>query len=137
MCRKTKEEIEFLLKDLPEEPAGLLHFMKPGDFYGLIGWEIKKGEMLSHRAVDHENGEVFHTRFSANSEVDWHNHNASREYILCLEGELNLIFEDSSQVTLSPAEDITIQKGVTHMAVIGNKPCQIVAITIPKEKYER
>ena len=129
----TEQDIKDRLKNLPDVPVGLIKFRKSGDFHGLIEWEVERGNMLSYRAVDHPNGEAYHTRFAPHTEVSWHDHNESCEFMLCLEGELNIVFEDGSQVTLNPTEDIKIQKGVKHMAVIGNKPCQIVAITIPKE----
>ena len=138
MCIKTESEIRELLKDLPDEPKGLISFMEEGgSFHGIVGWKVNRGRMLSFPILDHHSCSMYHTRLSKDTVVSWHDHNASEEIIICLSGNINILFQDGSQVTLNPAEKIIIQKGVKHMASIGNKPCQIVAITIPKEKYER
>jgi len=131
MC---KEDYMERLSDLSDTPAGLITMLKPGDFHGVLEWDVKKGRMLSYKCIDHRNAEVYHTRFSKNTEIDWHTHGEhSREIITCLEGEILLIFEDGSQVLLKETDDYKIDKQVAHMAVIGNKPCEIIAMTIPKE----
>ena len=58
----------------------------------------------------------------------------SKEIIVCLEGELLILLEDGTEVVLKELDDYKIGRQVKHMAVIGNKPCEIVAMVIPKEK---
>jgi quercetin dioxygenase-like cupin family protein len=135
MCRLIEEEIREKLKDLPETPTGLITLLEPGDFHGIVEWKVLKGKMLSFKLLDHINCEVYHTKFSKNTELSWHIHGKnSDEVIICLSGGLNILFEDSSQITLNETDQCTIKKEVNHMAVIGNKPCEILAMTIPKEK---
>lgn len=135
MC-VTEEEIRERLKDLPEAPACLMSLSEPGDFHGIVEWEVVKGRMISFRLdVNHPNCEVFHTKFSRDTEVAWHSHGKeSKEVIICLEGQMLLIMEDGSQFKMGEKDIFTIPVGIKHMAVIGSKPCQIIAMTIPKEK---
>ena len=131
----TKEEVMDRLKNLSDQPTEPISLLKAGDFHGVLEWEVKKGRMLSHKAVDHINAEVYHTRFSKNTEVDWHTHGeSSKEIIVCLEGELLILLEDGTEIVLKELDDYKIGRQVKHMAVIGNKPCEIVAMVIPKEK---
>ena len=135
MC-VTEEEIKERLKNLPEVPTGLMTFAKPGDFHGIVEWEVVKGRMLGFKLdIDHPNCEIFHTKFSRNTELSWHSHGEeSVEIIVCLEGAILLIMEDGTRVKLEPKDIKIIPIQVKHMAVIGDKPCQIIAMTIPKEK---
>ncbi len=137
MC-VTEEEIKERLKNLPEVPTGLMTFAKPGDFHGIVEWEVVKGKMLSFKLdLDHPNCEIYHTKFSRDTELSWHSHGKeSKEVIICLEGQMLLIMEDGSQFKMGEKDIFTIPVGIKHMAVIGDKPCQIIAMTIPKEKYE-
>ena len=122
------------IEDLPDTPSGLITMLKPGDFHGVVEWEVVKGRMLSFKVHEHKNCEVYETKFSRNTEVLWHTHGEfSKEIIVVEEGELTVYFEDGSQVTLVEAEEIVINKKVKHMAIISNKPCLIIAMTIPKE----
>ena len=131
MCR---EDYISRLEDLPETPSGLITMLKPGDFHGVLEWEVKKGRMLSYKFIDHKNAEVYHTRLSRNTEVDWHTHGKfSKEIIACIEGEILIIFQDGSKVLLKETDDYKIEKEVAHMAVVGETPCEIIAMTIPKE----
>lgn len=135
MCRLTEEEIREKIKDLPETPEGLITMIEPGDFHGIVEWKVVKGKMLSFKLLDHNNCEVYHTRFSKNTEVNWHTHGKdSDEIVICISGELTILFDDQTQVTLKEKDQCTIKREVKHMAIIGQTPCEIVAITIPKEK---
>jgi len=135
MCRKTESEIRELLKNLPETPTCFLKLMRPGDFHGGIAWEVEQGSMLSFDLLPgYDEIQIYHTRFTAHTKLNWHHHGESIEEVKCLKGALSVIFEDGSQIILKPMDKIEIQKGVKHMAVIDNKPCEIIAITIPKEK---
>ena len=89
--------------------------------------------MRSKRLLDEENAEIYHTQFNPGTVVDWHTHGESKEVITCLSGKLVLFFEDGSQLTMNEKDIHIINKNVNHMAIIGNKPCQIIAMTIPKE----
>lgn len=134
MC-VTEEDIRERLKHLPDVPASLMLLAEPNDFHGIVEWEVLKGKMMSFSLLDHRNCEIFHTKFSRETEVSWHSHGEeSIEVIVCLEGQLLLIMEDGSQVKIEEKGMKVIPKGVKHMAVIGSKPCQIIAMTIPKEK---
>lgn len=135
MC-VTEEEIRERLKDLPEAPTCLMSLSEPGDFHGIVEWEVIKGKMLSFKLdLDHPNCEIYHTKFSRDTELSWHSHGKeSKEVIICLEGQMLLIMEDGSQVKMGEKDIFTIPVGIKHMAVIGSKPCQIIAMTIPKEK---
>jgi quercetin dioxygenase-like cupin family protein len=131
----TEEQVRERLRDLPEAPMGFMTFAEPGDFHGIVEWEVLKGKMMSFNLLDHRNCEIFHTKFSRETEVSWHSHGEeSIEVIVCLEGQMLLIMEDGSQVKIEEKGMKVIPKGVKHMAVIGSKPCQIIAMTIPKEK---
>jgi quercetin dioxygenase-like cupin family protein len=134
MCKITEEEIREKLKDLPETPSGLIAMLEPGDFHGIVEWKVVKGQMLSFKEYEHINSEVYHTRFSKDTEVCWHTHGESREIIICLSGEITLLFEDGSQIKLKETDDYKIDKHVKHMAIVSNNPCEILAITIPKER---
>lgn len=134
MCM-TEEQVRERLRDLPEAPMGFMTFAEPGNFHGIVEWEVLKGKMMSFNLLDHRNCEIFHTKFSRETEVSWHSHGEeSIEVIVCLEGQMLLIMEDGSQVKIEEKGMKVIPKGVKHMAVIGSKPCQIIAMTIPKEK---
>lgn len=131
----TEEQVRERLRDLPEAPMGFMTFAEPGDFHGIVEWEVLKGKMMSFNLLDHRNCEIFHTKFSRETEVSWHSHGEeSIEVIVCLEGQMLLIMEDGSQVKIEEKGMKVIPKGVKHMAIIGSKPCQIIAMTIPKEK---
>lgn len=131
MCL-TKDEIRDMLQDLPDSPCSLT---PESEFYGIIDWKVKdgKGIMRSKRLLDEENAEIYHTQFNPGTVVDWHTHGESKEVITCLSGKLILFFEDGSQLTMNEKDIHIINKNVNHMAIIGNKPCQIIAMTIPKE----
>jgi quercetin dioxygenase-like cupin family protein len=132
MC--TEAEIREMIKSLPDTPSGLLTMLEPGDFHGIVEWRVVKGKMLSFKLLDHDNCEIYHTRLSKNTEISWHTHGKySDELIVCLSGQLTIIFDDGSHITLKETDQCNIKKQVAHMAVTGNKPCQIIAMTIPKE----
>ena len=83
------------------------------------------------------NCEIFHTQFSKGTEIAWHSHGAeSEEIMVVLEGSMLVILENGDRIKLEEKDKLIIPKGTQHMAVIGDKPCQIIAMTIPKEKYE-
>ena len=135
MC--TTDEIRERLKELPEIPNHLMSFATPEVFHGIVEWEVKKGKMIAFTLLDHNNCEVFHTRFSKNTELQWHSHgNESEQVIVCLEGSITFVFENGTKFHLNEKDKCLIPKEAQHMAVIGDKPCQIIAMTIPKEKYE-
>jgi quercetin dioxygenase-like cupin family protein len=130
----TEEQVRENLKYLPDIPVGLIYLKDPEDFHGITNWKTICG-MESYKALDHFNAEIFHTKFNPYTEVCWHNHGeCSKEIIICLSGEIAILFEDGSQKTLKETDDLKIRKQINHMAVIGDKPCEIIAITIPKEK---
>jgi mannose-6-phosphate isomerase-like protein (cupin superfamily) len=56
--------------------------------------------------------------------------------MVVLEGSMLVILENGDRIKLEEKDKLIIPKGTQHMAVIGDKPCQIIAMTIPKEKYE-
>lgn len=133
MC--TIDEIMERLKDLPEVPNCLMSFATPEVFHGVVNWIVKKGSMMSFLLFDHPNGEMYHTKFSKNTELQWHNHgDESEELIFCMEGRITIIFQDGSKITLNEKEKCVIGKQIQHTAIVGDKPCQILALTIPKEK---
>ena len=130
MC-KTREEIAeslSLLEDIP----GLGEFKKPNIFHGVVEWTVVKGSMRAFRIFDHFNCEAYHAILSRDTEVSWHNHNVSKECLVCLDGTFTLYMEDGSSFTLNPQDTIEIKKYVTHMATTSDG-CELVAMTIPKE----
>ena len=136
MC-VTEEQIRERLRDLPEAPTGFMTFAEPGDFHGIIEWTVKRGKMMSFRLLDHTNCEIFHTQFSKGTEIAWHSHGTeSEEIIVVLEGSMLVILENGDRIKLEEKDKLIIPKGIQHMAVIGDKPCQIIAMTIPKERHE-
>lgn len=138
MCGKSENEIRELLKDLPDIPVCALSYMEEGDFHGVIGWEVVKGKMLSFPLLSYDSCEVLHMQFGRNTQMNWHDHgNESDQLIVCLIGEISILLEDGTQRLLKPTDRMEIKKGVKHMAVIGNKPCEIIAMTIPRERHER
>lgn len=133
MC--TTDEIRERLKDLPEVPNCLMSFAIPGEFHGIVDWEVQKGKMMSFQLLNHPNCEVYHTKFSKNTELQWHSHGIeSDEVVVCIEGSITLILEDGTKIKLNEKDKYIIGKTIQHMAVVGDKPCQIIAFTIPKEK---
>lgn len=129
----NEQLIKDRLANLPDCPFGLNAMMRQGDFHGIVEWETK-GSMRSWKALNHKNAEAYHTIFSPNTEVTWHTHGfESKEIIVCLEGDLVIIYEDGTRKVLNEKDIIIIEKQVKHMAISGNKPCQILAITVPKE----
>jgi len=134
MCRRTKEEIQQLIENLPKEPEGLILMQKPGDFHGVLDWEVTKGRMISFPIFDNTNCEIFHTRFSPGTIINWHSHGElSDEIIICLSGSLNVIFDTGQEFILKESNYMIIEKKINHMAIISDKPTEIIAMTIPKE----
>lgn len=134
MCKRTEEEINELLKDLSEEPTGLIQMIMPGDFHGVHEFQVKKGRMLSFLVFDSQNCHIFHTNFSPHTIVKWHTHGKySSEIIVVLSGKLSVIFDDGEEKILEESNILVIGKNIKHMAVISDKPTEILAMTIPKE----
>jgi quercetin dioxygenase-like cupin family protein len=135
MYKRTKEEIDQLIANLPDEPCGLISMLKPGDFHGILEWEVKEGRMLSYPVWDEPACQEFHTQFLPGTVVDWHDHGKfSSEIIVCLKGSLTIILESGEQIILNESEFIVIDKSVKHMAIISDKPTDILAKTIPRER---
>jgi len=134
MCVRTKQEIDQLIAKLPDEPCGLISMIKPGQFHGVMEWEVLKGRMLSYPVYDDPACQEYHTQFLPNSVVNWHDHGQqSSEVIVCLRGSLTIIQEDGEQLTLKEKDFCVIKRTVKHMAIISDKPTEILAMTIPKE----
>lgn len=136
MCKRTKDEIAELLKELPETPSGLISMLKPGIFHGVVEWSVAEGRMLSFPIpeFDRPSCQAFHTSFSPGTKVCWHTHGQySSEIIVCLSGSLSIILETGEERVLNESDFIVIGKEVQHMAIISDKPTEILALTIPKE----
>jgi quercetin dioxygenase-like cupin family protein len=133
-----EEKIKNRLKNLPDVPFGLNTMLRPEDFHGVVEWSIPHGHMRSFRALNHKNAEAYHTVFTPNSEVSWHTHGIeSREVIVCLTGIIIILFDDGTKKELNEKDILIVEKQIHHMAIIGDKPCEILAITIPKENGKK
>ena len=134
MCA-TEKEIREKLKHLPVIPCGLITMREPGEFHGVVEWKVVRGSMISFTLIDHPNCEIHHTHFRKNTEISWHTHGeSSDEILICISGELTIIFEDSTHVVLQAKDQCNIKKKIHHMAMTGDNPTEVIAITIPKER---
>lgn len=131
MCL-TREEITSMLDNLSDVP-GLMSMAEPGTKYGMIEFEVLKGRMLSWNLLDEENCTIFHTNFSAFSELNWHHHNKSWERIVCISGSIELELYDGSKILLTPGEEYRIEKMIVHKARTFAEKTWILAINVPKE----
>ena len=127
-----------MLARLPDEPCGLIDFQKHDRFYDLVQWETISGNMESRELLDHSQCGIFHTKFDPGTELGWHIHGKdTAETIVCLEGEISVYFKKHRVVTLRAGERLDIPAGNANMAVVGDKPTQIIAMTVPRETKQQ